>query len=150
MAPNTTCSATRPAEQHDQVVGQLVLRLQVAVLLGQVHRVAERSPARDDRDLVHLLHRGEELGAEGVTGLVIGDDALLVVVDHAARLHAGDNALERGLEVLHQHHVAVVAAGEDRGLVADVGQVGAGQAAGLPRHQVEVDVLERLVGASAP
>ena len=135
-----------PAEQHDHVVDQLVLGLQVAVLLGQVERVAERLAARDDRDPVHPLHGGEQLGAERVAGLVVGHHPLLVVGDHAARLHAGDHALERGLEVLREERVAAVAAGEDRRLVADVGQVGAGQAAGLAGDQVEVHVLgQRLV-----
>ena len=87
------------AEQHDQVVEQLVPGLQVAVLLGQVERVAERLAARDDRDAVHLLHRGQQLRAERVAGLVVGDHPLLVLGDHPARLHAGDHPLERGLEV---------------------------------------------------
>ena len=41
-----------------------------------------------------------------MAGLVVGDDLLLVVVDHAARLHAGDDALERAVEVLGQDDVA--------------------------------------------
>ena len=68
-------------------------------------------------------------------GLVVGHHALLVLGDHAARLHAGDHPLERRLEVPRDHDVAMVAAGEDRGLVADVGEVGTGQAAGLARDQ---------------
>ena len=38
------------AEQHRHVVDQLLARLQVAVLVGQVQRVAERPAARHDRD----------------------------------------------------------------------------------------------------
>ena len=150
IAPKTMLLGDAPAEQHDQVVAQLLLRLQVAVLLGQVQRVAERAAARDDRDLVHLLDRGQQLGAERVAGLVVGDDALLVVVHHPARLHAGDHALERGVEVLGQDHVAAVAAGEDRGLVADVREVGAGEAARLARDELEVDVGRAACCASAP
>ena len=46
--------------------------------------------------------------------------------------------------------VALAAAAEDRGLVADVGQVGAGEAARLLGDDVQVDVLaQRLVGACA-
>ena len=79
-------------------------------------------------------------------GLVVGHHALLVLGDHAPRLHAGDHTLERRLEVLGADGVAVVAAGEDRGLVADVGQVGAGEVARLAGDQLEVDALvERLV-----
>ena len=78
---------------------QLLARLEVAVLLGEVQRVAERPAARDDRDLVHAVDAGQQLGAQRVAGLVEGDDAALVVVERAARLHAGDDALERGVEV---------------------------------------------------
>ena len=129
-----------PAEEHDQVVHELLLGLQVAVLLGQVERVAERAAARDDRDAVHLLDAREQLRAERVAGLVVGDHPLLVVGDHAPRLHARDHPLERGLEVLGADLLALRAAGEDGRLVADVGQVGARQAAGLAGDQVELDV----------
>ena len=88
---------------------------------------------------------GEQLRAERVAGLVVGDHPLLVVGDHAARLHAGHDPLERGLEVRGHQLVAVLAAGEDRGLVADVGEVGAGQAARLARDDLQVHVRgERL------
>jgi hypothetical protein len=80
-----------------------------------------------------------------VPGLVVGHDLLLVVVDHAARLHPRHHTLERGFEVLVQNHVAMLAAGEDRGLVADVGEVGSREAARLPGHEFQVHVLQRLV-----
>ena len=82
-----------PSEEHDHVVEELLLRLQVAVLLRQVQRVAERLAARDDRDAVDLLHRLEELRAQRVAGLVVGHHLLLVLGDHAARLHARHDAL---------------------------------------------------------
>ena len=87
------------AQQHLHVVEQVLLRHQVAVLLGQVERVAERLSARHDRDLVHLRHRGEQLRDQRVTGLVVGDDPLLARRDHAARLQARDDPLESGVEV---------------------------------------------------
>ena len=117
-----------PAEQHRHVVDQLLARLQVAVLLGQVERVAQRPAAGDDRDLVHAVDAGQQLGAQRVAGLVPGDDAALVLVERAARLHAGDHALERAVEVGLQDLAPARARGEDRRLVADVRQVGAGQA----------------------
>ena len=82
---------------------------------------------------------------ERVAALVVGEDALLLVGDDAALLQAGDDALERVVEVLHRELAAAAAARADRRLVADVRQVGAGQAGGLARDAVEVDVLgERL------
>ena len=47
------------------------------------------------------IDRRQQLAAERVAGLVVGDDALLVVGQRAARLHPGDDPLERGVEVDH-------------------------------------------------
>ena len=58
---------------------------------------------------MRLLLRVEELGAQGVAGLVVGDDALLVVVDDLARLHARHDPLERPVEVVVDDVVAVPA-----------------------------------------
>lgn len=69
------------AEQHRHLIDQLLARLQIAVLVRQVHHIAECLTARNDRDLVDALGRREQLAAEGVTGLVIGDDASLVIVE---------------------------------------------------------------------
>ena len=118
-------------EQHGHVVDQLLAGLEVAVLLRQVERVAQRAAARHDRDLVDAVDAGQQLGAERVAGLVPGDDAALVLGQRAARLHAGHDALDGGVEVRVEQLAAVRAGGEDRGLVADVGQVGAGEAGGL-------------------
>ena len=63
------------AQQHRHVVDQLLARLQVAVLRGQVERVAERAAARHDRDPVDAVDRRQQLAAERVAGLVVGDDA---------------------------------------------------------------------------
>ena len=129
------------------VIEQLLSGLQIAVLVGEVERVAERPAARHDRDAMDAVDPRQHLGAEGVAGLVVGDDALLVVVEHAAGLGAGDHALERVVEVGGVDPVAVAARGEDRRLVADVGQVGAGQAGGLAGDEVEVDIADGLVAA---
>jgi hypothetical protein len=95
---------------------------------------------------VDLVDAGEQLGAQRVAGLVEGDDAPLVVGQGPPRLHAGDHALERGVEVLLGDLHAARPGGEDGRLVAHVGQVGAGEAGGLAGDDVEVDVLaQRLV-----
>ncbi len=62
-----------------------------------------------------------------------------------ALLEAGDHPLHRRVEVGLGDVVPALAAGEDRGFVADVREVGAGQTGGLSCDDVEVDVLsERL------
>ena len=106
-APKTSCSAARPAEQDRHLVDQLGPRLEVAVLLREVQHVAERLAARDDRDLVRAVDARQQLGAERVAGLVEGDHAALVLGQHAARLHAGHDPLERAVEVLLVERAAV-------------------------------------------
>ncbi len=90
------------AEQHRHLVDQLLARLQVAVLVRHVHDVAERLPARDDRDLVHVVGGDQQLARQRVAGLVVGDDLALVLVERRGGLHAGDDALERLVEVAHR------------------------------------------------
>ena len=89
-------------QQHRDLVDQLLARADVAVLLGQVERVAERVAARHDRDLVERVGVAEQVRDERVAGLVVGDDALLLLGDHAARLQAGEDALERPVEVVRR------------------------------------------------
>ena len=50
-----------PAEQHRDHVQQVVAVHAVAVLLGQLHRHAQRAAARDDRDLVHRVGLRQQL-----------------------------------------------------------------------------------------
>src|ERR1022692_3690947 len=59
-------------------------------------------------------------------------------------LHPSDYALERMVEVGTRDGRAAAPGGEDRRLVADVGEVGPGEAIRLLRHQGEIDVLPRL------
>ena len=131
------------AQEHGHHVDQLGAGAQVAVLGGQVERVAQRPSARDDRDAVDRVDGGQQLGDEGMAGLVVGDDAALAVVEAPARLHPGDDALERLIEVDAVDRVVAAAGGVDGGLVADVGQVGAGQPGGLAGQDREVDRRRR-------
>ena len=135
------------AEQDRQLVHQLRARVEVAVLLREVQRVAERLAARDDRDPVRAVVARQQLGAQRVAGLVEGDHAPLVLVERAARLHAGHDALERVVEVGLLDPRAAVAGGGDRRLV---GRCWPGRRRSGPEVWraifVEVDVLgQRLV-----
>ena len=71
---------------------------------------------------------------------LVREDPTLLLGDDAALLKPADDPLERRLEVRLRDVVAVVTRGEDRCLVRDVGQVGAGQPGGLARDEVKVDV----------
>ena len=105
----------------------------------------ERLAARDDRDLVDAVDAGQELRAQRVAGLVVGDDLLLVRVEHPPRLHAGDDALERLVEVVLGERVRAPPRAADRGLVGEVREIGARQAARLRGDLRKVDVDDRLV-----
>ena len=65
-------------EEDLHVVDQLLAGLEVAIFLRQVERVSKRLTARHDRNLLHLVDGGEELGRDRVPGFMPGDDLLLV------------------------------------------------------------------------
>ena len=67
------------AEQAGDLVLELGLALQVAVLGGQGHRVAEGHAAADDRDLGDRVALRQDPLHDGVAALVVGDDPLLLV-----------------------------------------------------------------------
>ena len=125
---------------------------QALVVLGHRHGVSAGAAAGQDRHLVDGLDVGHRPGRQGVAALVIGGDLLLVLADDpalAARTtdHAVDRLLERGAG----DDGAVLPGGEQRGLVDDVGQVGAGHADGALGQTVEVGVRRRSAcPASAP
>ena len=134
------------AEHAGDLVLELALALQVAVLGGQAHRVAEGHAAADDADLGDRVGLGQDALDDGVTALVVGDDRLLGVADDAAlALRAGDDALERLAELGDGDDLLVAPRGEDGGLVDQVGQVRAAEAGRLAGDRLQVDLLvERL------
>ena len=136
----------RPAaEQHRQLVHQVLLLHQIAVFGRQLHRVAERAEAaRDDRDLVHRIHAGQGAGDNCVARLVVGDDLPLLLVDHALLLEPGDQPVDRLVEVAHVDGVLVAPGREERRLVHEVREIGAGEAGGARRDLREVDVRRQL------
>ena len=67
------------AEQPGDLVLELGLGLEVAVLVRQGHRVAEGHAAADDRDLGDRVALGQDPLDDGVAALVVGDDRLLGV-----------------------------------------------------------------------
>ena len=82
-----------------------------------------------------------------MTGLVVGEDALLLLGDDAALLEACHDALHRRVEVLVADLAGMAAAGGDGGLVGDVREVGAGEPCRLAGDRLQVDARrERLPG----
>ena len=71
---------------------------------------------------------------------MIGDDPPLLVAHHPLLLEAGDQPIDRRLEIEAVHFRLVVARGEQRGLVDQVREIGAGEPGGPLRDHLEVDV----------
>ena len=75
---------------------------------------------------------------------MVGDDLALLRAHHALLLEAGDQPIDRRLEVLHADRRLVVARREQRRLVHQVGEVGAGEAGGPRGDDLQVDVRRDL------
>ena len=89
---------------------------------------------------------GGEGAADGVANLVVGDEGLGLAVRHAGALHAGDDAVDRVVNLGERDGLLAAAAGEDGRLVEKVGEVGAGEAGGALGDGLDVDVVgEALV-----
>ena len=131
------------AEQHRHLVLQLLARHEEAVLGRTLDGVAERADAaRDDRDLVHRVDPGKGHRHHGVAELVVRDDAPLPLVEDAVLLlQPGDDALDGVGEVLQRHVLAAAARGEQRRLVDEVGEVGAGEARGEGGHLRQIYIV---------
>ena len=135
-----------PAEQHVDPPKDVALGEQEAVLGGGLHGVAERSqPARHDGDLAHRIGVRRVVGDQCVSRLVVGDDPLFLGIEHpAALLQPGDHLVDRLAEVALGDRLAARAHRQQRRLVDDVGQVGAGEAGRGARHLQQVDLRRQL------
>ena len=121
---------------------EIVLGDGVLVFLGEVDRDAESHAAGDDGDLVERVRVLAQRGDEGVTGLVIGGDALLLVgEEHGFALGTHHDLVLGDFKVVHVDGLAVEAGGGEGGLVDHVGEVGAGEARCSASEDVEVDVF---------
>jgi hypothetical protein len=85
-----------------------------------------------------------------VPALVVGEDPALLLGQHLPPLQAGDDTLERGVEISVGQLLVAAPAGEDRCLVADVRQLGACQTRRLPGDDAQIDVRAERLGGRAP
>src|SRR2546430_1931730 len=91
---------------------------------------------------MHWVRVLEELEAERMAGLVVGNDPLFFLGDDPrAALRAEGDLLERLLEVDLSDLLLVAARGEDRGLVDDVREIRAREARRDLPDTKQVDVL---------
>jgi hypothetical protein len=136
------------AQRHRHRVLELGSRGEELVLARQRDRVPERLPAGDDRDLVDRVGVRQVVADHRVAHLVIGGDPPFLVGHHAGLLlgtrdHAHDPFLELDLGDL----ALAVAGGEQRGLVDEVAQIGAGEAGRLAGQRVHIDLARQRLAA---
>src|SRR5436309_3645156 len=129
-------------EEDGEVVDQEGLGVRVPIVERDLLGQAERHAARDDRHLVHGIGSRDELRDEREARLVVGRaPALLEADDHRPPLRAHHHLVLGELEVAHLDPVLVLASRQERRLVHQVLEVGAGEARRLPGEQLDVDVL---------
>ena len=129
------------SHEHRQLVFHLGKRVQNLVLVGNGKGVAQRSAARDDRDLVHRIGMVEQMAHERVPALVVGDGMLGLLVHHTAlTLRAGDDALHRLAHLAHGDDLLAAPRREQGRFVHEVRQIGAGEARGDLRDLRQIDI----------
>mmetsp|Transcript_34582 Transcript_34582/g.75587 ORF Transcript_34582/g.75587 Transcript_34582/m.75587 type:complete len:817 (-) Transcript_34582:480-2930(-) len=130
------------AQRHADHVRHLLARHQ-QVLARQVLREPQRRrPARHDGHLEEGLGVLEEPADDGVARLVVGDGAALVGGDHLVLLlQPPDDAVHRLLKVPHPDRLLAGARRHEGRLVADVGDVRAGEAGGEGGEALRVVLL---------
>jgi len=90
----------------------------------------------------------EVVADDRVAHLVVRrDQALLLAHDPGLLLRAGDHAHDALFELDLGDLALAVARGEQRGLVDEVGEVGAGEAGGLAGQGVDVDLPRQRLAA---
>mmetsp|Transcript_8616 Transcript_8616/g.18527 ORF Transcript_8616/g.18527 Transcript_8616/m.18527 type:complete len:348 (-) Transcript_8616:579-1622(-) len=123
-----------PRQGHLYDVHDLLLRPQKH-LLWEILRVSQRAVTTgDDGHFQKRVSVLQEPPRHGVPRLVVGDDSLLVVGHDLVALKPADDAVSSLLEVVHRHGVGLAPGGDDRSLVAHVGDVGACEPRGEPRE----------------
>src|SRR4028118_396764 len=132
----------RPAaEHHRQLRHELAAAHHEPVLGGQAHRHPQGLAAGDDADLVDRVGVGQQSTHDGVTGLVVGGDLLLLVGDEPGlALRTGYDPVYGLLHLDLVYLVLVVPRGEQRRLVDEVREVRAGEAGRAAGQRLYVDI----------
>src|SRR6266852_1760956 len=140
-------SDTGPITHHPgHLVPQLIKRHQVAIVEREAHGVTQRRKAtRNDRHFVNRLGMGKQPVDYRVSGLVMGDDLLFVLVHPPVFLfQSGNDPFDRFLEIGIHHRVVTLPRRQQRGFVHHVRQVRSNKTRSSRRKGLQIDVRPEL------
>ena len=127
---------------HHETRFELLTRHGNAVVFGERERNAESAAARHDGDLVQRVVTVDHHGAHGVSGLVEGREAALFFLhDERLALGAQHDAILRFLEIAHVDLLVILAGGEQRAFVHEIGEIGASHTRGATRERGHAHVV---------
>ena len=138
-----------PAHEGGQHPFQLPLAFHVAVLFGQLHRGPEIGIATgDDGDLVERFALLHQQAHQRMACFMVRGDFLFLVIQHPAPAFAAPPHFVAGfLKVGQGDRLFAPAGGEERGLIHQVGQVGAGKARRAAGNAAEIHGRRQLDSA---
>ena len=123
--------------------------MRVPIAFGQLHRHAQRTPARDDRHLVQRIGVRQQRGDDGVARLVVrAGDALVLGHRQRSALDAHQHLVARLVEIGVGDRRPPALDREERRLVHQVRQIGAREARRAARDLPQIDFrIERHLPA---
>ena len=130
-----------PTHREHQPGDHLRTGHQTLVVLGHRHRVPAGPAAGQDGDLVDRLDVRHRPSGEGVAALVVRGDLLLGLADDPALAPGtADHPVDGLLQCRAGDDRPVLPGSQQRGLVDDIGEVGAGHADGALGQPVEIGI----------
>ena len=113
---------------------ELLFRGAVPVLFRQIHRNAERPPARNDRHLINRIMLRHTEADDGMSGLVIGRvELLLFAHDQGTPLRSHHDFVLGLFELVHAYDALVRARGKQCCFINEVGKIRTGEPGRAPR-----------------
>ena len=142
------------AKGHGELRLEVLLRVHAGLEAGLLGREEGKSSgsvrAGDDRDLLDLVVVGDEGSAEGVSGLVVGDQLVLALAEGggtAVLLEADHYPVNGRVDLLPSDSGLLLSRGRDGGLVHQVLELGSGESRRAASDGLEVYI--RLEGLAA-
>ena len=120
-----------PAEQDHQLLLHFLTGVVGTVLRRQLHGVTASHPTRDDGNLMDGILCGTVIGGDRMPPLVVGRQSFLLIGHHVALFLRAHHHLDGGLlNFRHGNGLQAPSRGQQRRLIEQVLQIGAGKTGG--------------------